>query len=135
MGYRSTVALVLSADGVEALGKYMERLWEHDNRTESALAEYLGEADVYKRDDKGNVFFLWDDVKWYCYLPEYEGPYHIERFVNTIGDIQDTCGLSSDDFLFIRLGDDIDDVHVMGNMWDNPFNVGIRREIVYDDCR
>lgn len=36
MGYRSTVALVLSAEGVEALNKYMERLWEQCNRTESA---------------------------------------------------------------------------------------------------
>lgn len=126
MGYRSDVALVLSSDGLTLLEKYLEELFEKDKDTHEKVAEYFGEADVFRRDKNCNVFYLWRGVKWYDTDPDYAGPYHIEEFL-------DSTDLYGEDYLFIRLGEEVNDVETSGEMWSNPFGVGLRREIAFDD--
>lgn len=126
MGYRSDVALVLSADGVRALGKYMDALDKDSPDTGARLRDYFGSADVFQRDKYGNVMYLWRDTKWYSHDPEYAGPYYIEQF------IYESQDLYADDCLFLRLGDEYRDVETIGELWNNPFGVRFHREIAYD---
>lgn len=126
MGYRSNVTLVLSAEGVDALGKYIDALALNQPEVCDKLANYFDTADVFQRDESGAVMYLWRDVKWYSYDPEYVGPYYIEQFIH---EFQDLC---FEDCLFLRLGDEYRDVETIGELWNNPFGVRFHREIAYD---
>lgn len=130
MGYRSTVALVLSPAGAAALEKFMESVFEEDKDIHERVAAYFGEADVFRRTQDGASFYLWEAVKWYDNLPEYAGPYHVSRFLDDIFYMR--VGISQSDYLFIRMGDDYDDLDLLGEFYENPFGVGIRREITFN---
>ena len=68
----------------------------------------------------GSVVFLWEGEKWYEEFAEM-------AFVAKLMD-----SLPSEDFLFIRLGEDYDDIETRGSYWCNPQRVRITREIAAD---
>lgn len=125
MGYRSDVLLVLSAEGVRALGKYMDALDKDSPDTGAKLRDYFGSADVFQHDKYGNVMYMWQGVKWYSHDPEYTGPHYIDQFIY---ESQDLC---ADDCLFLRLGDEYRDLETIGEMWSNSFDAGLSRKITY----
>ena len=34
------------------------------------------------------------------------------------------------DFLFVRIGEEVDDIDTRGSFWDNPFDLGISRSLI-----
>jgi hypothetical protein len=116
MGYRSDVALVLSKKGNEELSKYYHSLSE-DARTE--LESLINFSDKHCLNKKGEHLFIWESYKWYAGFPDVD---LLEKFLNT---------LNHDEYLFIRIGEDLSDVDELGSFYDNGYDVYINREISY----
>ena len=117
MGYRSDVGLALSKSGALRL---QEKLNALDKTSESYiqatnLLEYAHKHQ--KHDESGAELFLWDYLKWYEHYPDV---HFMEALMNE---------LESDDFLFLRIGEDMNDNEERGNFWDNPFELTILRTI------
>ena len=68
----------------------------------------------------GFVVFLWKRKKW---DDEFAEVAFVKAFMDS---------LPSDDFLFIRLGEDYDDIETRGNYRCNPQLVRITRKIAVD---
>lgn len=68
----------------------------------------------------GAVVFLWEGERWYN---EFDEIAFVEEFMDN---------LPHEDFLFIRLGEDYDDIETRGSYWCNPQRVRIAREIAAD---
>lgn len=121
MGYRSDVALALSPNGVTAVHATLQdtRLSE-DVRT--AFACLLGSAYEHRKDEHtGAACLCWVWIKWY---PEYTGVALMESLLTS---------LPADDYLFIRLGEDVTDTEIVGDYYNNPFGLDMRRTIVFDN--
>ena len=41
-------------------------------------------------------------------------------------------GISAENYYFIRVGEDYEDTEVRGLFWDNPMDMRLAREIVFD---
>ncbi len=39
--------------------------------------------------------------------------------------------LDDEDFLFIRIGEDFEDLEIQGRYWDNPFNLDVVRTVEF----
>ena len=70
-----------------------------------------------KHEESGAELFLWDYLKWYDNYPDVR---FIEDLMNE---------LESDDFLFLRIGEDMNDNEEKGSFWNNPFALSILRTI------
>ena len=63
-----------------------------------------------------------DWIKWY---QDYEIVQEVTDYLEELGD--------EEDWLFIRIGEEIEDMEFLGNAWENPFNLQLLRNIHYDD--
>lgn len=79
----------------------------------------LSDADETLEDEDG-MLYHWDSVKWY------NGSVDVDALMGFLHNIDD-----SDDFLFIRLGEDDSDTDIEGGWWDNPFDMGYARRIEF----
>ncbi|SFW33313.1 hypothetical protein SAMN02910291_00874 [Desulfovibrio desulfuricans] len=68
----------------------------------------------------GSVVFLWEGEKWYDEFAE----------IAFVGELMDN--LPHEEFLFIRIGEDYDDIEARGSYQCNPHRVRIAREIAAD---
>ena len=117
MGYRSDVGLALSKSGALRLHEKLNSL---DKNSESYIqtTNLLKYAHKHqKHEESGAELFLWDYLKWYDNYPDVR---FIEDLMNE---------LESDDFLFLRIGEDMNDNEEKGSFWDNPFELTILRTI------
>ena len=117
MGYRSDVGLALSKAGALRL---QEKLYALDKNSESYIqtTHLLEYAHKHQKHDESEAeLFLWDYLKWYDNYPD----------VRFIKDLMNE--LESDDFLFLRIGEDMNDNEEKGSFWDNPFELTILRTI------
>lgn len=121
MGYYSEVCLAFSQKAASEFKKAMRE----DNVSEETREDiqYLLEhAEKHYQDNAGAECWYWHWRTWYNDSPEYfPGVAFIESFMKE---------LPNDDFCFIRVGEDYEDVEVCGWWWDNPFGVSLTREIV-----
>lgn len=39
--------------------------------------------------------------------------------------------LDDEDFLFIRIGEDFEDIEILGRYWENPFNLDVVRTVEF----
>ena len=126
MGYRSDVGLAITA---EALTKVIEGnsnplafLFEAAGGSAIKLTESvkkcLSDADEHIKSDKGNHLFIWNTIKWYGF-PDSDA---LESRLNKI---------DCESYRFIRLGEDDSDTECLGDWYDNEFNFGYVRELVY----
>jgi len=102
MGYRSEVAIQLSDDAARLLYAVAEHQGE--------LKELLEEAETtidFEADDIGGKLH-WDSIKWY------DGFLAVETIMMTIPD---------DDFHFIRIGEETDDITQRGASYDSDMYV------------
>ncbi len=106
MGYYSEVALCIRKEHKTAL------------MSDPAIVKCLSYVDTTLEDDTG-ILFYWDDIKWY------DDREYIAAIMNFI-----KCRLA--DCLFIRLGEEMDDVEEMGSWESNPFNLGCYRGIEFN---
>ena len=113
MGYRSDVGLALSKAGGEQLREELRALNKNSETT-----AFLNATDKHlKHEATGAELYLWSWLKWYDHYPDV-------RFM------EDLMGkLESDDFLFLRIGEDMNDNEERGSFWDNPFELSILRTI------
>lgn len=83
--------------------------------------------DVVKDTDDA-IFYLTEDVKWY----DNNADYPLVAKVSEYFDEMDAESRDSD-YMFIRLGEDSEDMETRGNYWDNPFDFGYTRKLVFDE--
>ena len=114
MGYYSDVALVLSAHATAKLFKYTKSKPQNNINT-----NLINHPEKHLKDSSGAEFFYWESVKWYEDFPEVQW---IEKFINS---------LKQDEYLFIRVGELIDDVEELGTFYSNPFDVRFSRQILF----
>jgi len=117
MGYRSDVGLALSKIGASRL---QEKLNSLDKNSEAFfnVTELLGYAYKHlKHEESGAELYLWDYLKW-C------DSFSDVRFIEDL-----MLELEDDDFLFLRIGEDMNDNEEKGSFWDNPFELSILRTI------
>ena len=118
MGYYSDVALCLTKNGMDQLKTALSEA-ERNNHGNFAAIKMLIAGEPSKIDERtGAVVFLWKGEKWYEEFAEM-------AFVAKLMD-----SLPSEDFLFIRLGEDYDDIETRGNFCGTPFNISVERKII-----
>ena len=117
MGYRSDVGLALKPFAVHILHKQINAL-DKNSEAFSVITDFLAYADKHYEHATGAEIYLWEYVKWYDEFPD----------VGFIENLLETLDLS--DFLFIRIGEELDDIEYRGNFWDNPFDLSVSRSIV-----
>lgn len=121
MGYRSDVGLALTQSAVQTLNKKLNAL-DKTSEAFSVITDFFTYADKNFEDtDSGSEVYLWEYVKWY---QEVSDVGFVEKLLAEL----DWC-----DFLFIRIGDDLDDIETRGGFWDNPFDLGVSRTIMITD--
>lgn len=116
MGYYSEVALVFTAKGAETM-----RSMVNEQQPGMALRtrNFLEEA-MYAVDSESLAeFFHWDSVKWYLMFEE----------IACINSVMEE--LDDEDFLFIRIGEDFEDLEIQGRYWENPFNLDVVRTVEF----
>ena len=106
MGYRSQVGFVVP----DTAPKFEE--------IEDACFD-----DVYERD--GYRLYAAEWVKWY---EDFEIVQAVEKYLDKL-DEEDRY----EDYVFVRIGEELADVDERGSMWKNPFEFGWSRQIVYHD--
>lgn len=114
MGYYSDIAFVLSPEAAQKLDHLLRQEAEDSDNTQA-----IRYAETTRESADGSRLYYWDLVKWYPEFPE----------IAWIEDFRDS--LPSDDFLFIRLGEYLNDVEELGTYYGNPFGVSVHREITF----
>ena len=121
MGYRSDVGLALTQPAVHTLHQKLNAL-DKNSEAFSVVSDFLVYADKHLEDaDSGAEVYLWEGIKWY---EEFSDVGFIENLLTE---------LDWSNFLFIRIGEEWNDIDVRGNFWDNPFDLGISRSITIAD--
>lgn len=119
MGYYSDVALCLTKNGMDQLKTALAEA-ERSNPVDFAAIKMLIGGEPSKIDEStGAVVFLWKGEKWYEEFAEM-------AFVAKLMD-----SLPSEDFLFIRLGEDYDDIETRGSFCGKPFGMYVERKIAF----
>ena len=124
MGYRSEVVLVV---GKEVMPQFMVTMAKSPEARALCFAEATRHEDY---EEKGNMLFAWDCIKWY---DSYEEIRAIEDFLDWCDseDVpsQDAKGERVDGdecYRFVRIGEEVEDIEERGSgFWD----VGVRRSI------
>ena len=118
MGYRSDTGLALTQEAVQTLNEKLNAL-DKNSEAFSVITDFFTYADKHFEDtDSGSEVYLWEYVKWYQEFPDVS---FIENLLHE---------LDWSDFLFIRIGEELDDIDTRGSFWDNPFDLGISRSLI-----
>lgn len=121
MGYLNDVVLVLNKAGIEELDKKLAELPDDDNK-ELVLYWMNVRADYHYAGD----FCLryWHSVEWHT----------ADTYVNAAAEVIDTMiySLPPENYLFIRIGENYDDVERSGLLYNNPYDVHIRHTIEFE---
>ena len=120
MGYYSDVALCLTKNGMDQLKTSLAEAEKNNPDNFAAIKMLIGGEPNKIDEGSGSVVFLWEGEKWY---DEFDEIAFVGEFMNN---------LPHEDFLFIRLGKDYDDIETRGNYRCNPQLVRITRKIAAD---
>ena len=117
MGYRSDVGLTLTKEAVLTL-HHKTRKMDKNSAAYQSVIDMLTYPEKHHTDtDSGAEVYLWNSLKWYHGYPEID-------FFEELMDI-----LDPEQYLFCRIGENLDDAEERGCFWDNSFNLGILRTI------
>ena len=126
MGYRSEVVLVV---GKEVMPQFMVTMAKSPEARALCFAEATRHEDY---EEKGNMLFAWDCIKWY---DSYEEIRAIEDFLDWCDseDVpsQDANGERVDGdecYRFVRIGEEVEDIEERGSGF---CEVGVRRSIEF----
>lgn len=124
MEYRSNVGLVLSKPAVNMLDNKLSAQPEY---ARASVNEFLGRT-------KDNILYVkqheidqstyaelwyWEDIQW---REDYVEIQFLENLMRR---------LDPDEYLFMRIGEETEDIEVNGLFKSNPFNMALNREIVF----
>jgi len=117
MGYSSRVGICISQDTAIQLEAIIRLLSQPLQEEVTSLFE---DADVKKQDDGCRAWY-WDGFKWYS---SDSGIAFLEGYLDD---------LEWDQYLYIRVGEELDDVDYRGGLWDNPFGMCLTRAIEFNE--
>lgn len=120
MGYYSNVALCLTKNGMDQLKTVLAEAEKNNPDNFAAIKILIGDEPSRTDERTGAVVFLWEGERWYN---EFDEIAFVEEFMDN---------LPHEDFLFIRLGEDYDDIETRGSYQGNPQRVRIAGEIAAD---
>ena len=115
MAYRSRVGICVPEEIAVAM---QESIGELPKRLKREVLSLLKEADV-KIKDEGCHAWCCDRCTWNSSSPDVA---FVEGY---LGD------LHTEDYLFIRIGEDINDIEVCGDYVDNPLGMNMDRTIAF----
>ncbi|MDD3684153.1 hypothetical protein [Desulfovibrio desulfuricans] len=118
MGYYSNVALCLTKNGMDQLKTVLAEAEKNNPDNFAAIKILIGDEPSRTDERTGAVVFLWEGERWYN---EFDEIAFVEEFMDN---------LPHEDFLFIRLGEDYDDIETRGNFCGTPFNISVERKII-----
>ena len=118
MGYYSDVALCLTKNGMDQLKTALAEAERNKPDSFAAIKMLIGDEPSKIDEGSGSVVFLWEGEKWDDEFDEIE---FVEEFMDN---------LSHEDFLFIRIGEDYDDIEIRGSFCGTPFNISVERKII-----
>lgn len=121
MGYYSDVAIVLTKSGVATLNESLEDTCIPKCTLEETK-RLLENADKHFTDHtSGSENWYWQDIKWYTCDP---------GFFPEVSFVMDILNrMDSDEYRFVRIGEDNDDTEILGFYWDDPFDLTLHRHI------
>lgn len=105
MGYRSDVGLAIKEEFV--------------NHFTQKCNEAVRLADEVIENDKGSLY-VWTYIKWYDSYPEIQ---KVEDFLSGIG---------TENYYMVEIGEDYADIEHDGDWYDNPFDLGVDRQLSYN---
>ena len=117
MGHSSRVGICISQEAAALLDAKISML---SPSLQEEVASLFEGADVKKQDDGARAWY-WDGFRWYssdCDVAFLEG---------YLDDLQ------WNEYLYIRVGEELDDVDYRGGLWDNPFGMCLTRGIEFDE--
>ena len=117
MGYRSHVGICLVQDAfnqLEAKIQTMPQALQDEVRS-------LFEDSEFTREDEGDRTWYWEGFKWYSSDPD------IAFLKGYLSDLDD------EQYLYVRVGENLDDVEYHGSFWDNPFGMCLTRGIGFNE--
>ena len=116
MGYRSEVALAISK---ELMPRFLTVFAKCPEAQAMVFKDHNKMVEDY--DGEGTFFVHWSGIKWYDSYPEVKA---IEKFLAEceLDDFEDLAN-SYEHYRFVRLGEEHDDVEIMGDLcsWDINF--------------
>lgn len=114
MGYRSEVGLVITKEGYERLQAEMAK----DASLKTRIENVLDDANKIIQDNKTkDRLYLWEWYKWY----------------DLALDIILNGKIGEDNYLFIRIGEDLGDIQIYGAYFNNSFEFEMKRHLAYTD--
>ncbi|MDR0872004.1 MAG: hypothetical protein LBN27_00860 [Prevotellaceae bacterium] len=111
MGYRNDIALCVSGNVKNA---FFDEIYNSKMpmATWAEIQLLFATSDQYQHDmETGSAYWLWNRIKWNPKFPDIEA---IENFLSKQNMM---------DYLFIRLGEEYDDIEIKGFFWNNPFKI------------
>lgn len=120
MGYRSDVGLCLQRSAYLKLRNAGEALRYTDTEIYK-LVQSLLEHPQRTLECAEAVVLYWDSVKSHS---GYDDVRWLENLLS---------GLEAEDYLFLRIGEEADDIEAKGCYWDNPFGMYVARDIAFEN--
>ena len=120
MGYRSDVGLCLQRPAYVKLRNAGEALQHTDTEIDRHVQSLLDHPQRTLECTEA-VALYWDSVKWYS---DYDDVRWIENLLSSF---------EEEEYLFLRIGEETDDIEAKGCYWDNPFGMYVAREIVFEN--
>ena len=113
MGYRSDVALCLTAEAEQTLRSRLNKVQKtHSSGDVTALREFITSPQTFK-EENGVTLRYWSWCKWYLEAP-------VISFMDNF-----MANLEYSSYLFYRIGDELDDIERDGGFYENPFELNV----------
>ncbi len=119
MGYYSNVALCLTKNGMDQLKTALSEAERNNHGNFAAIKMLIGGEPRKIDEDSGFAVFLWEGEKWY---DEFDEIALVGEFMNN---------LPHEDLLFIRIGEDYDDIETRGSFCGKPLGMYVERKIAF----
>ena len=117
MGYSSRVGICIAQEAAALLDAKIRMLSPVLKEEITSLFEG---ADVRKQDDSARAWY-WDGFRWYSSDSDIA---FLEDYLSE---------LDWDQYLYIRVGENLGDIDYHGGLWDNPFGMCLTRGIEFDE--
>ncbi len=117
MGYRSHVGICLAQDAFKQLEDKIQALPQH---LQEEVRSLFGDSE-FTREDEGSRVWYWEGFKWYSSDPD------ITFLKGYLSDLED------EQYLYLLVGENLDDVEYHGRFWDNPFGMCLTRGIEFNE--
>lgn len=112
--YYNDVVLVLRRNAIHVID---EMALKYREKTNEAICSEWSDRIKFSGEHDEDECWYWEDKKWYEDDP-------INLMVMEVLD-----NIEEEDYLFIRLGEDLCDIEVKGTYFDNTFNIRLMRKI------